>query len=71
MPGSKRGSASIEASLVIPLLILIIAGLIKIGTVFEKRVIDESLRCRAEGAQISEDSLTNTEDIIRGRWIIQ
>ena len=65
---AKRGSATIEASLVIPLLILIIVGIIKIAGVREVRVRENSTENIKSTLEYLKDDATNPEDLLRLRW---
>lgn len=65
---SKKGNANIEAALVIPLLVIIIAMIIKMAVVLEERVEDSSAGHYIDAREVLKDTLTNTEDFMRGRW---
>ena len=66
----RRGSTTVEAVLVFPLIILIAAALISIGSGLYKNVKDMSLDHIEKARQESEDPVLSTESIMRGRWII-
>ena len=58
----KRGSTLVEATLIFPLLILIIFGIIRVSLVNYDRVCEESL---------VETETEFPESILRAKWIIQ
>ena len=68
---TKRGSATVEAALVIPLLILIIALIICAGIKYEKHVEESSNEHIQAADEVLVDDLTNIEDVVRGRWVLQ
>lgn len=67
---SRRGSASVEAALVFPLIILIAAALISIGSGLYESVKSTSLSHMEKARQEAEGSVISAERIMRGRWII-
>lgn len=68
---SRKGSSTVEAALVIPLLILIIVGLISAGIRLEKRVEDSSSDHVYEARDILGSKLDNPEKIVRAKWVIR
>ena len=68
---SFRGSAQVEAALIIPLVILIVAGMIKIGMTLEQKVIVSSAENCAAAELLSRGGKIPTESILRGRWYIK
>lgn len=68
---SHRGSSTVEAALVIPLLILIIAGLISVGIRLEKRVEDSSSYHVYEARDVLDSKFENPEKIVRAKWVIR
>lgn len=68
---SKKGNANIEAALVIPLLVIIIAMIMKMAVVLEIRVDESSREHYADAKEVLKDTLTNTEDFMRGRWTLK
>ena len=66
-PNSK-GSAQVEAALIIPLVVLIIVGMIELGTLLEKKVETSSLQHASEAAVITEGGTFPAETILRGKW---
>ena len=65
---SLRAGAQVEAALIIPLVILIIAGMIRLGTeLFDRTAVSSAENCiRAE--VLSGGGLIPAESILRGRW---
>jgi len=68
---SKRGSSTVEAALVLPILILIIAALISTSLNYEKEVEESSIENFAKADEWLEDSLDNLEDLSRARWLFE
>jgi len=59
---SKKGSSSVEAAFVIPIVVLVICGLLSVSLKLYKQVYDES------------KTITETyteEDSLRGRWVLK
>ena len=71
MINTKSGSSTIEASLVIPILILIIVVIIKIAEIRESNVAENSRNNITENQEILEDTVLNVEDILRGYWSLK
>ena len=63
-----RASTQVEAALIIPLVILIIAGMIRLGTAMFERVAVSSAENCIKAAVLSEGGLLPAESILRGRW---
>mgnify|MGYP003316154717 CR=1 FL=1 len=68
---SRKGSSTVEAALVIPLLILIIIGLISAGIRLEKRVELNSGEHVCDAQDVLKSKLENPEKIIRAKWVIR
>ena len=68
---SKRGSVFVEAAIVIPLLILIIAGIISLSFTLTDRVKTQSEELRQKTARMMENTDLTTEDILRGKWLVR
>ena len=67
MPGS-RGSAQVEAAILIPLVILVVAGMIKLSTeLFDKVVVSSENGC-SHASALATGGVVATESILRGRW---
>lgn len=64
----RQGSATIEAALVIPLLILTIVGIINIAGVREVKVRENSTENIKSTLEYLKDDATNPEDLLRLRW---
>ena len=63
-----RASAQVEAALILPLVILIIAGMIRLGTSMFMRVTESSAENCIKAAVLSEGGIIPAESILRGRW---
>jgi hypothetical protein len=65
-----EGSAIVEAALVFPLVVLLIAGL----TGLSLQVLDETktdaLRHRTEAIEALDPKILSTENIMRGVWVM-
>jgi len=68
---SVRGSAEVEAALIIPLAVLVIAGMIKLGTQLFDRTVESSLKNTQAAAELVEGGKLSTESILRGRWYLK
>lgn len=68
---AKRGSSTVEAAIVFPLIILITAGLITIGSSNCKKVRDDSDKNIAAAELALDQKLLTVENIMRGRWILK
>lgn len=65
---SFRASAQVEAALIIPLVILIIAGMIRLGSVLFARVAESSGENCIKAELLSGGGHIPAESILRGRW---
>lgn len=63
----RSGSAMVEAALVMPIVILIVAGLISIGVELYERVRESSLSGREETLEYIEGNSLRAEDYMRIR----
>ncbi len=70
MRGSE-GSAQVEAALIIPLVILIVVGMIKLGTLLCEKVETSSSEHAAYAQELTEGGRIPAEKILRGRWYIK
>ena len=71
MPGSsRRGSAQVEAALIIPLVILIIVGMVKLGIALYGEVLSSSAENAEAAASLATGGTIPTESILRLRWHI-
>ena len=66
-----RGSAQVEAALIVPLVILIIIGMIKTSITLEEKVVASSAENCAAAELLSRGGKVPTESILRGRWYIK
>ena len=57
--------------MVIPLVILLIAGMIEIGMTLEERVQTSSIRHAEQAAEITDGGRFPAEAILRGKWYIK
>ncbi len=69
--GPRSGSSAVEAALIYPLIILIIAGLISIGSDMSGKVVSSSAAHALAARESCEDETVSAEDIMRGRWIFR
>ena len=65
---SKRGSANVEAAMILPVLILIIAGMISCSFTLMGRVKDASDSDLEKHEKFMTNMLFTTEDLLRGKW---
>ena len=71
MLGSVRGSAEVEAAIIIPLVVLIIAGMIDLGSaLYSKTCVSSAANAAAAGVLVKGGALP-TESILRARWHIK
>ena len=68
---SSRGSAEVEAALIIPLAVLVIVGMIRLSTELFGRTAADSIRNAEAAAELVEDGKLPTESILRGRWYLK
>ena len=68
---SSRGSAEVEAALIIPLAVLVIAGMIRLSTELFDRTAAESVSNAQSAAELVEGGKLPTESILRGRWYLK
>ena len=64
----SRGSAQVEAALIIPLVILLIVGMIELGMTLEERVQTSSIQHAAQAEDITDGGRFPAEIILRGTW---
>ena len=65
---SSRGSAEVEAALILPLVILIIVGMVKLSVTLCSKVELGSLAGSEAASSIAEGGTIPAESILRGRW---
>jgi len=68
---SSRGSAQVEAALIIPLTVLIIVGMVKLSVSMYGRVTESSQAGSAAAELLSDGGLVPVESVLRGRWHIK
>ncbi len=68
---SFRASAQVEAALIIPLVILIIAGMVKLGTDLYARTAESSAANAEYAEELAKGGSIPAEAILRGRWHIK
>lgn len=64
----RRGSAVVEAALVFPLVVLIIAGVIGLSLQILDETKTDALRHREEAREALDPCIISTENIMRGVW---
>ena len=68
MAPGLRGSAQVEAAMLVPLVVFIIAGMISLGSdLYAKTAKSSALNTAAAGA-LSRGGTLPAESILRGRW---
>lgn len=60
-----------EAAIVIPILVLIIAGFIRVSFTLMDRVKQGSEEILQQNRQMQENENLTTEDILRGKWLVR
>ena len=65
-----EGSAVVEAALVFPLVVLIIAGVIGLSLDVMEETRADALRHRTEARAALDPRILSTENIMRGVWLI-
>ena len=65
-----EGSAVVEAALVFPLVVLIIAGVISLSLGVMEETKEDALRHRTEAREALDPRILSTENIMRGVWVI-
>ncbi|MCF0151391.1 MAG: pilus assembly protein [Firmicutes bacterium] len=68
---AKEGSTFVEAAFVFPLVVLITAGLIDLGSGLHCAVKEDSLRHRQQAEEEVQSLAVPTEAILRGRWVLR
>ena len=66
-----KGSAQVEAAIIVPLVILLIVGMLKLGLQLEEMVEISSMAHSAASADIVDGGSLPAESILRGRWYIK
>ena len=64
----SRGSAEVEAALILPLAVLIIVGMLRLSTALYDNVVASSEENSSAAAVLVEGGRLPTESILRGRW---
>ena len=65
-----RGSAVVEAALVFPLVVLLIAGLTGLSLQVLEETKTDALRHREEAREALDPRILSTENIMRGVWLL-
>ena len=65
-----EGSAVVEAALVFPLVVLIIAGVISLSLGVMEETKEDALHHRTEAREALDPRILSTENIMRGVWLI-
>ena len=65
---SSRGSAEVEAALIIPLVILIIVGMVKLGVQLFEKVDASCLEHQAYAEELAGGGKIPEESVLRTRW---
>ena len=65
-----EGSAVVEAALVFPLVVMIIAGVISLSLGVMEETKADALRHRTEARETLDPRILSTENIMRGVWLI-
>ena len=65
-----EGSAAVEAALVFPLVVIIIAGVISLSLGVMEETRTDALRHRTEAREALDPRILSTENIMRGVWLI-
>ena len=65
-----EGSAAVEAALVFPLVVIIIAGVISLSLGVMEETRTDALRQRTEAREALDPRILSTENIMRGVWLI-
>ena len=63
------GSAVVEAAMVFPLVVLLIAGLIGLSLQILEETEEDALRHRGEARDALDPGILSTENILRGVWL--
>ena len=63
-----RASAQVEAALIVPLVILIIAGMVRLGSAMLARVAESSGENCIKAELLSGGGYVPAESLLRGRW---
>ena len=67
---SKRGSATVEAALIFPVIILTVAAMISCSFELMERIDTAADTHLQETDSFMKNMLFTTEDILRGKWIL-
>ncbi len=65
---SKRGSSTVEAAMIFPLVVLITAGIIRHTLGFHDRIRNASAEHLEKTESFMENRLLTTEDVLRVKW---
>jgi|GEM_PF-3730893 len=65
---SKRGSSTVEAAMIFPLVVLITVGIIRHTLGFHDRIMDASAEHIEKTESFMENRLLTTEDVLRVKW---
>lgn len=67
----KRGSTFVEASMIFPLVVLLIAGLISVSLTMHSEVMEDSEGHREELLSDKNAAGADIEFLMRGKWILK
>ncbi len=65
---ASRGSAEVEAALIIPLVILIIVGMVKLGIQLYEKVDLSSAEHQLYAEELANGGKIPEESVLRARW---
>lgn len=65
-----EGSTAVEAAMVFPLVVLIIAGVIGLSLGVLEETREDALRHRTEAREALDPRILSTENIMRGVWLV-
>lgn len=68
--GLNRGSALVEAAMIVPLVILIIMGIVKMSITLTDNVEIASLEHKQQAVKITEATGARGEQVLRGKWTL-
>ena len=71
LSSDSRGSAQVEAALIIPLAVLVIVGMLRLSTTLFYKVSESSVMNSAAAAELAEGGKLPVEKILRGRWYLK
>ena len=66
----QDGSAAVEAALVFPLVVILIAGVIGLSLQIMEETENDAFRHRSEAREALDARILTTETIMRGVWLL-